>query len=198
MTIVQHFFTAGTSQHQGRIFCSEALFLPVNSTNDFLSRYQSVFDGLHFFEAHIAGGTILGFEVLSKVFHQHAMPTDGAGTVGLHLHQLFQRCLSVVFVFGLINQKFPRPDISTGVHQITFCFQAVSTRSAAFLLIGFDTGRHFCVNHIAHIAFVDPHSKGNGGDNNVYFFIDEHFLMTSPLIGFEARMICQCVVAKCF
>ena len=61
--------------------------------------------------------------------------------------------------------------------------EAVATCAAYFLIIALDVSGDVVVHNPAYIAFVNAHSKGNGGANHLCLAVYKRFLSLFSLLG---------------
>ena len=79
--------------------------------------------------------------------------------------------------------------VGIGVHQVSAALGAVAPGAADFLIVAFKTRRQTGVNDTSDVGFVDPHAKGDGGDNGLQFAALECPLHAVARFCVEARMV---------
>ncbi len=73
--------------------------------------------------------------------------------------------------------------------------QAVTAGTAGFLIVRLDRFGQVQVGNKAHVGFVDTHAKGDGGDHDQAFFVDEALLVKSAQFVVQPGMVGQGAVA---
>ena len=72
---------------------------------------------------------------------------------------------------------------------------AVAPSTTGFLIIGFEAFRQVEVGDKAHVRFVDAHTKGDGGDDNDFFFTQKTPLILLALFGVNTGVVGQGIKA---
>ena len=69
--------------------------------------------------------------------------------------------------------------------------QSVPSSPAGFLVVAFKVPWQVIVYDKTHIGFIDPHTEGNSGNNDVGIVLYETFLVPGPLDIGQAGMVWQ-------
>ncbi len=72
--------------------------------------------------------------------------------------------------------------VAVAVQQQAVGAQPVSPGPADLLVIAFDALGQVVVQHKAHVGLVDPHAKGDGGDDDLHIVADEQLLVVFALL----------------
>ena len=121
-------------------------------------------------------------------------PRNGGFCIGHHFIE--KRKSNFLFCQGFSRHEFFQfLDVFIGIKSQAIPFSPVSTGPSGFLVIALYTFWNVVVNHKPDIGFVDPHPKGNGGDNHVAIFLEEHVLIAYSRLGIQARVIRQSIYA---
>ena len=89
--------------------------------------------------------------------------------------------LTTDFLFGnglALQEFFEFLNVFIAVKGNAFANAAVSTCPARFLVITFNGLRDVVVDDVAHIWFVDAHTKCDGSDNYLDFFHEKGVLVS--------------------
>ena len=86
-------------------------------------------------------------------------------------------------------------DVLAGHQQQAVGAQAIPAGAADLLVIAFDALRQIMMNDEAHVGFVDPHAKGDGGDHDGRLIAHEQALVLTPGGVVQARMVGERAVA---
>ena len=70
-------------------------------------------------------------------------------------------------------------------------FTTIPAGSTRFLVIALQRFGHVVMDHEPHIGLVNPHSEGDGRDNDVHVLHQELILNAAPLMGIHPRMVSQ-------
>src|SRR5258705_5965056 len=99
--------------------------------------------------------------------------TFSLGSAHRYLVMVGERLVNITYVFyirkSLLAALFNIADVGTVVKQNCIRTVSVTPCLACLLVIRFYIIRHFIMQHGAHIALVNSHSEGIGGDNNSCF-----------------------------
>ena len=100
---------------------------------------------------------------------------------------------------GFFDEGFPGDGSEAGVKQDTFGLEDhVAAGTAGLLLISLDGFGHGDVQDEADVGAVDAHAEGDGGDDEVAFFLDKLFLHAPAEFGGHAGVIAGDLAAQLF
>ena len=87
------------------------------------------------------------------------------------------------------DEKVLHPFIGVGKEHFAGRRCAIPPSTATFLIVGFDTARHFVVTDKAYVRSIDPHTKGVGGYDHIGFALHENLLRLCALLVGKSSMI---------
>ena len=152
-----------------------------------------VFGGIHPF-SRMAAVVAVAAVLVGIVFAKVVQNVFAAAHARFGIRHGFGHELLGHFLFGhgLIFEKFLQlHDVVLGIEGNATPFAAVATRPAGFLIVALNALGHIVVNHKTHIGLVNPHAKGNGGHNHVYFFHQEFVLIFGAGLRIQPGVIGQ-------
>ena len=116
--------------------------------------------------------------VFIKVRQQGLTAAAGFFAQSQHRVELVMlQTLVALVAFGVLQHLLEHHHVLQAVSHPGICRQAITTRTAGFLVVRLKGFGQVQVRHEAHVGLVNAHAKGNGRDHDQPFFIEEALLV---------------------
>ena len=192
MAAVADALRVGAAQHVDDVAHAEAVVEAVHARQRLLGVDRGVV-GLRRVEADVAVAAVVA-QVFAEVAEQHAAAAGGGLGVAHHAVELVQLDAHVIGGVGTgrdaaLDEAARDGCVAEAEEQEGLGGQAVAPRPAGLLVVALDVLGQVVVHHEAHVALVDAHAEGDGGDHHGGLVAGEGVLHRGALLGRHAGVV---------